>query len=403
MTEQQLTWRERNGPVHRLPVALAWTVSVLAVAGMIDDGRSLAVDAALHGATGIGLVRVVVLAGLGGTALALAFRPRWAPAPFLVLVGMLAWRPESVNLALVALLLLALAAALLDWARLAAMVLPYLVVQAAVGGLDGAWLGNGGEAVATLVAVALGRAVWIVMSRKERAQAQNRELIRAAISREEAAAAQAAALRQRYETQRRELSHELHDVIAHELTRIVMQATVAAAQAPDAATHGSFTDVAATGRRTLGEMRRLMTMIGEQPPAGDAVPRPTLGEGIREALAGAREYLEQVGMQVEVEEAVDVPVPQSLHNAVGVVLREGSTNVAKHAGPGTTCRLMVRARDGALRVEIRNRLTAAPAAVPDSGFGLALLRARVESLGGELEAAPASGWWLLAATWPLEG
>ena len=404
MSAEQPTWRERNGPVHQLPRALAWAVSVLAVAGMIDDGRRLIVTLLQPESAELSLLRLAVLAGFGGTALSLAFRPQWAPLPFLALVGVLAWRPEQMNLTLVALLLLTLAAALLDWLRLLSMVLPYLAVQLAVGGFDGAWLGNGGEAVATVVAVALGRAVWIVLTRKERSERETQGLIRAAISREQAAAAQAEMLRQRYETQRRELSHELHDVVAHELTRITMQATVAAQEAPDTATRNAFTDVADTGRRALGEMRRLMGMIGEEAPAaGDTVPRSSLGGSIDSALARAQEYLEQVGMQVEVERTIDVALPQSLHNAVGVLLREGSTNAAKHASPGSLCRLVVRTEDGQVRAEIRNQIGAEPSEpMPDSGFGLPLLRARVENLGGSFEAAPSQGWWVLAATWPLD-
>ncbi len=280
--------------MHRLPRRLGWVMSVGTVAGMIDDARSLIGDLLAGDDPRMGLVRLCVLIGFGGTGLTLAFQPRWAPLPFLVLAGTVPWLPDGVNLQVVALLLLSCAAVLLDWLRLLAMVVPYLVVHALL--YSQAWF----EILAVLLAVGLGRVVWVVIARKEDADRENMAFVRAAAQREEAAAAEVERQRRRFEDQRRELGRELHDVVAHELTRIAMQAAAAAQGARDEQNRTAFADIADVARRGLGEMRRLMAIIDAEDLDADApVPRPIAH--VDDAVSAARAYLEDVGFQVTVD------------------------------------------------------------------------------------------------------
>ncbi|WP_219107723.1 sensor histidine kinase [Austwickia sp. TVS 96-490-7B] len=394
-----------RGPVHQLPQWLAWLVSVLTVAGMIDDVRVMVMDLM---ATGLGwhtAVRLWVLSGFGGTGLALSFRPRWAPLPFLVLVAALPFLPDHSDPHLAMLLLLGLAAGVLDWARLLSMVIPLLMVATATARSDSPGRDHTELIVTTIMVAALGRVIWVIATRQQQAQRENETLVLAAVAREEAAAARAAQLHLRYERQRHQLSQELHDVVAHELTRICMEAGVAAQESTDPDLHRRFEELADTARRGLGEMRRLMALFDtpddEEPPG--PVPRSPLQISLPVALAQAQAYLEQIGVTVVVEDRVHRQLSYSVSSAAEAVLREATTNVAKYAPPGSTCSVMALTTDTELVVEVRN-LIAEPCTTPTSppsGFGLNLLCARVESVGGQVTVCTDDGWWVLTATWPV--
>lgn len=385
-----------------MPRPLAWVVSVLTVAGLLDDTRSLLTGLGAQAEPREVLLHGAVLLGVGGTGLLLAFRPAWAPLPFLLLAAALAGLAVPQNLLLVALILLALAAGVLDWARLAAMLVPFALVVALAGTMS--VLLHLEVLLVTAVVLALGRTIWLITARSQRAEAAHVALVREVEEREEAAAARTARQEAAFEAQREELGHQLHDVIAHELTRIAMRATVAGQQATDDSAREVLEDVAGTARRGLGEMRRLMTILDRPARDGEAVPRSPLQDSLPAALRQASDDLRAAGFEVIVEEHLDEPLPHSLHSAATAVLREASTNIAKHAPPGCTCVLQTETTSGQLRLAVSNPApspTAEPA--PASGFGLRLLHARVQALGGRLTVGSGDGGWILEARWPLTG
>ena len=83
------------------------------------------------------------------------------------------------------------------------------------------------------------------------------------------------------------------------------------------------------------------------------------------------------------------------------MLREASTNVAKHGAPGGTCNIALSTRDGRLHVEVQNQVASSPDVprMPDSRLGIDLLEARVAALGGRLETGSRDGVWTLTAVW----
>ena len=307
--------------------------------------------------------------------------------------------PSSSNLNLVALALMVLAAMLLDWLRLLSMVLPYLAMRAtAHAGESAFW-----EPVVGIVSgIALGRVVWVLLTRKEHSERENEQLMREAKEREEAAAIRAGLMEQRFSAQRRELTRELHDVVAHELTRISMRATLAEATLTPEEASTAFREIATVARGALGEMRRLVSIISVDEPPGQRQGSPPVPEPeFDEQLARAETYLKDVGFRVEVVRDLAEDVPGSLRRTVGAVLREACTNVAKHGTPGSTCHISLSARGGRLHVEIQNQV-ASPSSIPrmpDSGLGINLLEARVAALGGKLKTGSQDGVWTLTAAW----
>ena len=388
-----------HDPVHQLPRKMSWALSVITAAGMLDDARSLLMDVMTGISPSSAFVRLFILVGCGGTGLALAFRPSWAPVPFALLVGGAALMPNSNNLNLAALFLMVLAAMLLDWLRLLSMVLPYLVMRVTFHADASAFW----EPVVGIVSgIALGRIVWVLLTRKERSERENEQLMREAKEREEAAAIRAQLMEQRFTAQRRELTRELHDVVAHELTRISMLPTLAETTLSPEEAGAAFGEIATVARGALGEMRHLVSIISVGEPRGqrqDSPPTPELD--LDEYLVRAETYLKDVGFRVEVFRDLADDVPGSLRHTVGAVLREASTNVAKHGAPGSTCNIALSARDGRLHVEVQNQVASSSDVprMPDSGLGINLLEARVAALDGRLETGSRDGVWTLTAVW----
>lgn len=186
--------------------------------------------------------------------------------------------------------------------------------------------------------------------------------------------------------ERARIAREMHDVVAHGLSMIVVQADgarYAARRDPEVATSALET-IAATGRESLTEMRRMLGLL-RTGDTSELVPQPGLAD-----LAGL-----VVGDGIE----ATLPDPAAaVPDGVGLtayrVVQEALTNVRKHAGPDVRVRVAVTADDGpdpAVTVLVED--DGRGAAAPDDGHGLGLLgmRERVAAHGGDLEAGPRPG------------
>ena len=186
--------------------------------------------------------------------------------------------------------------------------------------------------------------------------------------------------------ERTRIAREMHDVVAHGLSVIVVQADgarYAAAKDPGIAV-GTLETVATTGREALTEMRRLLGLLR----AGDTGLRPTPGLADLPYLV---EEARAAGTRVEADLPDDPPaVPDGVGLAAYRILQEALTNVRKHAGPDVTVRLRVAVgRD--VEVDVRDDGHGAAAAADGRGLGLPGMRERAGLHGGTLEAGPAPG------------
>ncbi len=208
--------------------------------------------------------------------------------------------------------------------------------------------------------------------------------------------------------ERARIARELHDVVAHSLSVMVVQAGAARRALetgePDAAVAagralGALTAIEATGRDTLGEMRRV---VGGLRPSGEGAyePAPTLGE-LDRLLVTVRE----AGLPVElVVEGRAQAVPLSVDLSAYRVVQEALTNTLKHANAASARVRLQYGRD-ALEVEVTDDGRGAAARLleaPHRGYGLAGMRERVAMVGGELVAQPGpSGGFIVRAHLPL--
>ena len=201
--------------------------------------------------------------------------------------------------------------------------------------------------------------------------------------------------------ERARLARELHDVVAHHLSGMVVQAGAAERlldRDPEQA-RALLADLRASGRSTLASMRRLVGVLRADAEEGTA-PQPGL-ERLDVVLEQARAAGVAAELTVEGERR---PLRAEVDLAAYRVLQEALTNVRKHA-PGATARVAVRYRDDDVEVEVADdgAATAPVEEEPSSGVGLVGLRERAAILGGELKAGPnARGGWTVVARIPLE-
>ena len=187
--------------------------------------------------------------------------------------------------------------------------------------------------------------------------------------------------------ERTRVARELHDVVAHAISVIVLQARGARrslASEPETA-RGALDAIEQTASQALAEMRRLLEMLRADDESLGLAPQPSLAHV--ETLAG---QVAEAGLPVEVEvEGEPRELPPGVDLAAFRIVQEALTNALKHAGPA---RARVLVRYGAEDVELEIADDGAGSANGDAGgHGLAGMRERVSLYGGRLEAGPDTG------------
>ena len=202
--------------------------------------------------------------------------------------------------------------------------------------------------------------------------------------------------------ERTRITRELHDVVAHGMSVMVVQAQGAAAaleRHPDRAAD-ALRHVIEVGRSSLAEMRRLLA-AGRTDPVGDPrlAPLPGIGD-----VPGLVDQLRTAGMRIELDiEGVPEAVPASVDLSAYRIVQEGLTNALKHAGPGAVTRVALDFQTDGVRLEVSDNGIGPAGGADATGSGLRGIAERVAMLGGDLAAGPGAGGsgFRLAATLPL--
>jgi signal transduction histidine kinase len=193
--------------------------------------------------------------------------------------------------------------------------------------------------------------------------------------------------------ERGRIARELHDVVAHNVSMMVVQAGAAARvlrdQQPDV--RNALEVIAATGRETVDEMRTLLGVVrakdGPGPDHGQAALKPQPGLADLEQLAsGVREAGLPVTLRIE---GAARPLPPALDLSAFRIVQEALTNALKHAGPARA-EVTVRYEDGLVSLEITDS-GRGPHGDGGTGHGLVGMRERAAMFGGKLEAARGDG------------
>ncbi|WP_131735906.1 sensor histidine kinase [Actinomadura roseirufa] len=189
--------------------------------------------------------------------------------------------------------------------------------------------------------------------------------------------------------ERARIARELHDVVAHNVSVIVVQADGAtyAIERDPAKAGQALETISSTGRLALAEMRRLLGVLREGDDAGAYAPQP--------GVAQLDELVEQVrssGLDVRYE--VDGPpaaMSEGRQLTVFRIVQEALTNTLKHAGAQVAADVRLRYSGGAVEVRVIDDGRGAAAMNDGRGHGLVGMRERAAVYGGSVRAAPRPG------------
>lgn len=263
----------------------------------------------------------------------------------------------------------------------------------------------------TLVAMAIAVEVPFALGLADRRRRGRMMEIEVALARREQAGYEAAVDAVRAERAR--IARELHDVVAHEVTVMTLQAEGArrriGAEQPELA--DALQTIAASGRKGLGEMQRMIGVLrvseqeanervdidralaaGERrarsAPQDDLVPMPSLA-----ALPALVRQVQDSGLPITLEISGSGHVPVGVEVSAYRIVQEALTNAMKHAGPGAHAEVRVRRGADAvhLSVEDDGRGRTSDSVRVGGGHGLTGMAERVQALGGALSHGPRRG------------
>ncbi|MEV0172579.1 sensor histidine kinase [Streptomyces sp. NPDC050803] len=209
--------------------------------------------------------------------------------------------------------------------------------------------------------------------------------------------------------ERARIARELHDVVAHNVSVMVVQADGAAYvldAAPDQAKKALET-ISSTGRQALAEMRRLLGVLrtGEHQEGGEYVPQPDV-----EQIEDLVEQCRTAGLPVDFKvEGTPRPLPSGVELTAYRIVQEALTNTRKHGGPNAGASVRLVYFDDGLGLLVEDDGKGAPhelyedGGVDGQGHGLIGMRERVGMVGGTLDAGPRpGGGFRISALLPLK-
>jgi signal transduction histidine kinase len=203
--------------------------------------------------------------------------------------------------------------------------------------------------------------------------------------------------------ERARIARELHDVVAHHISMIAVQAETARLTTPGMPTAGAqrLSEIGDTARAGLTEMRRLLGVLREDAQAGTADRHPQPGlQQFNELLDDARKA-SGAGIRLIVSGS-PVTLDPGVELAAYRIVQEALTNARRHA-PGAAVDVALHYANDVLRLRIRDNGPGPPPAPAAAGYGLPGMRERAAAVGGELRTGHAAGGgFLLEATLPAK-
>jgi signal transduction histidine kinase len=208
--------------------------------------------------------------------------------------------------------------------------------------------------------------------------------------------------------ERARIAREMHDVVAHHMSMIAVQAETAPYRLHDPGdeARAEFLSLSAAARAAMADMRRLLGVLRED-EAAERAPQPQLAEVPQLIEASCRAGL---SVELAMPSTRRGDVPPSVGVCAYRIVQEALSNASRHA-PGAPVAVKIDLEDHSLRLEVWNVMHPGVPQVPGEpaangerpGHGLAGMRERVSILGGRLFAGEAEGgFFLVSATLPLD-
>ena len=188
--------------------------------------------------------------------------------------------------------------------------------------------------------------------------------------------------------ERTRIARELHDVVAHQVSLMTVQAGAAktvAADDPKGALR-AMEAVEQAGRQALDELRHLMGVLRPEAEVDGLGPQPGLADVPRLV-----EHLREAGLDVSLTiDGVQTDLPARVALSTYRIVQEALTNVLKHAGPGARTEVRLSTDKNGVVIEVLDNGHGATT-LPGSGHGIAGMRERAQLLAGSLDAGPRPG------------
>ena len=241
----------------------------------------------------------------------------------------------------------------------------------------------------TLIVLVLGDNI------RARRTAQTRLAEQAALRRRDLA-------RQAVLEERSRIARELHDVVAHHMSMIAIQAEAAPYKIPGLPEEAlrTFTTIRGASTTALTEMRRLIGLLRDEDAAAERLPQPGL-DMLDDLVGGARE----AGMTVRTRvDGVPAPLPAGVDVSAYRIVQEALSNAGRHA-PGAAVTITIGYETRLLRIRVADdgAVTGSPDTTPAGGHGLVGMRERVTMLGGAFTAGRHDdGGFVVSAELPID-
>jgi signal transduction histidine kinase len=204
----------------------------------------------------------------------------------------------------------------------------------------------------------------------------------------------------RAEQERMRIARELHDVVAHTLTEINVQAAAAAERLAPGGARAALERIEDASQGAIGELRAILGVLRDSDhAAAPRVPAPGI-ENLSELIDRARDAGLDAQLQIAGEQPARLSDTASL--AAYRIVQESLTNARRHA-PGAPVRVKLRFDPVAASLEIESAASAESNGNPDAaGVGIVGMRERATALGGRLDAGPTANGFLVQAQLPYQ-
>lgn len=199
--------------------------------------------------------------------------------------------------------------------------------------------------------------------------------------------------------ERTRIARELHDVVAHHMSVVAVQAEAAQYRVPDPPPElvASLDAIRASAAAGLGEMRRILGVLRAD-TEHDPRPQPDVA-----AIGELVESVRAAGRTVHVRrDELDTNLPQGVSVSAYRIVQEALSNALRHA-PGSELTLELARSDTGLAIDVRNTRPNSHPTTTGTGHGLVGMRERVAALGGEFDAGPTpDGGYRVRALLPFD-
>mgnify|MGYP000011021407 FL=1 len=205
---------------------------------------------------------------------------------------------------------------------------------------------------------------------------------------------------QRVAAERTRIARDLHDVVAHSVSVMVIQAAAARrslAHSPDLAATALET-IESTGRQTMTELRSILGVLRTDSDSISAPPSPQPSLSHLENIAG----LDDLPVELTIDGDVRA-LPVGVSVTGFRLIQEALTNVRRHAGSVGTVKISLRISEGSIAIEVIDDGRGAGSLPGPDGFGIVGMRERVAAAGGTMNAGPRpGGGWQVRANLPVD-